>query len=204
MNITADSVKQLRERTGAGMMECKKALVETGGDLDAAAEIFAATPLTGVELTADAELGKRLTLNFSSNTFFNTIDASNLGFSSTKSDVSWMAKLGGTLHLGKATRLQFNTNYTSARLTPQGSRRPSFFANAGLRQDLGGKKAAVVLTVSDLFNSLKESMVLDTPVLRETIVRRRSARIVYLGFIYNFGKATKKSKDDPMKFDNSL
>ena len=40
MNITADSVKQLRERTGAGMMECKKALVETGGDLDAAAEVM--------------------------------------------------------------------------------------------------------------------------------------------------------------------
>src|SRR6185312_15622763 len=40
MSITADTVKQLRERTGAGMMECKKALVETGGDLDAAAELM--------------------------------------------------------------------------------------------------------------------------------------------------------------------
>jgi elongation factor Ts len=40
MNITADSVKQLRERTGAGMMECKKALVESNGDLDAAAELM--------------------------------------------------------------------------------------------------------------------------------------------------------------------
>jgi elongation factor Ts len=40
MNITADSVKQLRERTGAGMMECKKALVETQGDLEAAAELM--------------------------------------------------------------------------------------------------------------------------------------------------------------------
>jgi elongation factor Ts len=40
MNITADSVKQLRERTGAGMMECKKALVETQGNLDAAAELM--------------------------------------------------------------------------------------------------------------------------------------------------------------------
>ena len=38
--ITAEVVKTLRERTGAGMMECKKALVETGGDLDAAAEIM--------------------------------------------------------------------------------------------------------------------------------------------------------------------
>ena len=40
MNITAETVKQLRERTGAGMMECKKALVETQGDLDAAAELM--------------------------------------------------------------------------------------------------------------------------------------------------------------------
>ena len=36
--ITAEAVKALRERTGAGMMECKKALVEAAGDLEAAAE----------------------------------------------------------------------------------------------------------------------------------------------------------------------
>ena len=38
MQISASLVKELRERTSAGMMECKKALVETGGDLDAAVE----------------------------------------------------------------------------------------------------------------------------------------------------------------------
>ncbi|GMR14532.1 MAG: translation elongation factor Ts [Gammaproteobacteria bacterium] len=38
MVVTASMVKELRERTGAGMMECKKALVETNGDLDAAIE----------------------------------------------------------------------------------------------------------------------------------------------------------------------
>ena len=40
MSVTAESVRQLRERTGAGMMDCKKALVETGGDLDSAAELM--------------------------------------------------------------------------------------------------------------------------------------------------------------------
>jgi len=40
MSVTADAVRQLRERTGAGMMECKKALVETSGNLDAAAELM--------------------------------------------------------------------------------------------------------------------------------------------------------------------
>jgi elongation factor Ts len=38
MPITADQVKQLREMTGAGMMECKKALADTGGDLDKAVD----------------------------------------------------------------------------------------------------------------------------------------------------------------------
>ncbi|HOJ10579.1 MAG TPA: translation elongation factor Ts [Clostridiales bacterium] len=36
--ITADMVKQLRERTGAGMMDCKKALVETDGNIEKAVE----------------------------------------------------------------------------------------------------------------------------------------------------------------------
>ena len=40
MAITAGLVKELRERTGAGMMECKKALVETDGDIDAAIDLM--------------------------------------------------------------------------------------------------------------------------------------------------------------------
>jgi elongation factor Ts len=36
--ISAKQVKELRDRTGAGMMDCKKALGETGGDIDAAVE----------------------------------------------------------------------------------------------------------------------------------------------------------------------
>jgi elongation factor Ts len=38
--ISAGDVKALRERTGAGMMDCKKALQETGGDLDKAIEVL--------------------------------------------------------------------------------------------------------------------------------------------------------------------
>ena len=38
--ITAKSVKELRERTGAGMMDCKKALTETNGDIDKAIEFL--------------------------------------------------------------------------------------------------------------------------------------------------------------------
>lgn len=175
-----------------------------GGVLLTTRENLSVNRATGFELTANTEMGKLLSLNFSSNTFFNTIDASNLGFTATKSDVSWTAKLGATLHLPANTQFQFNANYAATRLTPQGYRRPSFVANAGLRHDFRQKKMALVLTVSDVFNSLKESTVIDTPVLRGETLRRRSARIIYLGFIYNFGQPAKKPKDDPLKFDNSL
>ena len=40
MEIPSALVKELRERTSAGMMDCKKALVEAGGDLDQAAELL--------------------------------------------------------------------------------------------------------------------------------------------------------------------
>jgi elongation factor Ts len=52
MTITAAEVKQLRERTGAGMMECKKALVKTDGDLDAAIDLMRKTGLAKADKKA--------------------------------------------------------------------------------------------------------------------------------------------------------
>ncbi len=40
VTITAAQVKELRDRTGAGMMDCKNALAETGGDIEAAVELL--------------------------------------------------------------------------------------------------------------------------------------------------------------------
>ncbi len=53
MAITAQLVKDLRERTGAGMMECKKALVETSGDMDAAIEHMRKRGLAKADKKAD-------------------------------------------------------------------------------------------------------------------------------------------------------
>ncbi|MBP6363986.1 MAG: elongation factor Ts [Novosphingobium sp.] len=48
MAYTATDVKNLRERTGAGMMDCKKALDETGGDMEAAVDLLRAKGLAAV------------------------------------------------------------------------------------------------------------------------------------------------------------
>lgn len=52
MEITASLVKELRERTGAGMMECKKALTENNGDIDAAAEALRKSGLAAADKKA--------------------------------------------------------------------------------------------------------------------------------------------------------
>jgi elongation factor Ts len=51
--ITADLVKQLREMTGAGMMECKKALSETSGDLDKAVDTLRKSGIAKAEKRSD-------------------------------------------------------------------------------------------------------------------------------------------------------
>ena len=48
MAYTATDVKNLRERTGAGMMDCKKAMDETGGDMEAAVDLLRAKGLAAV------------------------------------------------------------------------------------------------------------------------------------------------------------
>ena len=54
MSISASMVKELRERTGAGMMECKKSLVESDGDMDAAVELLR----TSGQAKADKKAGR--------------------------------------------------------------------------------------------------------------------------------------------------
>ena len=53
MEITAQQVKALRDATGAGMMDCKKALVETKGDAAAAEKLLKEKGLAAVEKRTD-------------------------------------------------------------------------------------------------------------------------------------------------------
>lgn len=52
-DISADQVKKLREITGAGMMDCKRALQETGGDIDKAVELLREKGLASAAKRAD-------------------------------------------------------------------------------------------------------------------------------------------------------
>jgi hypothetical protein len=45
---------------------------------------------------------------------------------------------------------------------------------------------------------------IDTPELQRREYKKRSARIIYLGFIYNFGSNGKKEKESGLQYDNKL
>ncbi|MCR6651117.1 MAG: translation elongation factor Ts [Cellvibrionaceae bacterium] len=105
MAITANQVKELRERTGLGMMECKKALVDSDGDIELAIENLrkasglkaakkagrtAAEGVVMARVAADGSFGMLLEVN--SETDFVARDDNFLGFSNAVLEKAYAAK----------------------------------------------------------------------------------------------------------------
>ncbi len=157
---------------------------------------------TGLELVINSSIKKFMTINFSANGFLDQIDATNLGYSSKKTAFSWNAKLGLSFNLTKTTMLQLNGFYRAAELSPQGQELPIYSVNVGMRQDLLNKKLSILLTVSDIFNTLRWASEINTPIMDEKIFGKRRSQIVYLGLSWRFGKNLKKQ--DELKFDDRM
>ena len=62
--VTAEMVQKLRDITSAGVMDCRKALIEANGDIDAAAKIIREKGLAKVEKRADRETGAGLVQSY--------------------------------------------------------------------------------------------------------------------------------------------
>lgn len=102
MEITASLVKELRERSGAGMMECKKALTENAGDIEAAMEYLRKTGLAKADKKANrvaaegrigmaSSAGKAVLVEINSETDFVAKDENFLSFVSAVSEAALAA-----------------------------------------------------------------------------------------------------------------
>ncbi len=158
----------------------------------------------GLDLSGTAQIAKIINLNFSASGFYSQIDASNIGYSNAKSTFSWNAKLNAAISITKTTLFQINGQYRSEVLTPQGFRKPSWVVNLGFRQDFFKKKLSLIATVSDLFNSQAWKSSVNTPILVQESIRRRDARVIYGGLVFNFGTTGKKQKEAKFEFDNGM
>ncbi len=157
----------------------------------------------GFEFILSANAGKFLNINLNTDIFYDQIDASNLGYSNNKSIISWSGNCTVDLNLTGSLLFQLNSNYRSARLTPQGEFRPRFVVNIGAKQELLKGKLSLIMTISDLFNTLRREISINTPQLVETAVGTRDSRIFYVGLSYNFGSQSEKSKETQLKYDEN-
>lgn len=123
--ITASLVKELRERTGAGMMECKKALTENNGDIDAAAEWLRKSGLAKADKKADRVAaegriasaqsgGKAVLVEVNSETDFVAKDENFLGFSNTVAEAA-LASNATDVEALKAAKLASGETVEEAR-----------------------------------------------------------------------------------------
>jgi len=157
----------------------------------------------GFELVSTFVIHKFLSGNLSSNVFYDQIDASNLGYSSNKSNITWSAKISATATITPTTMMQVSASYRAPQLTPQGSMLARYGMNIGARHDVLKKKGSIIATISDPFNTMTESSTMETQFLSKTTVRKRDARVFYLGFVYHFG-ASKKVKEEALQFDDKI
>jgi len=158
----------------------------------------------GIDLSGSWQAGKVMNLNFSASGFYSVIDASNIGYSSDKSTFSWNAKANASFNITKTTLFQVFGQYRSEVLTSQGYRLPSWVVNLGFRQDLWKKRISLIATISDLFNSQVNKTSVNTSVLLQESTRRRDARVLYIGFVINFGSNGKKVKEAKFEYDNGM
>jgi outer membrane receptor protein involved in Fe transport len=157
----------------------------------------------GIELVLNSSIKKFMTINFSADGFFDQIDASNLGYSAKKTAFSWNAKLGLNFNITKNTFLQVTGFYRAHELTPQGKELAVYSVNAGIRQDFLKKKLSLLLTVSDIFNTMRMASIIDTPTMYEETTGKRKSQIIYLGLSWRFGNTGKKQPED-IKFDDRM
>jgi len=107
-------------------------------------------------------------------------------------------------NFSSATMIQINSNFRSARLTPQGEYKPSFVFNLGMRQDFFDDQLSLIFTISDLFKTLRREMNLDTSWMKQMTKNSRDSRIMYLGLTYHIGKPSKKAKEKAIQYDNGM
>ncbi len=159
----------------------------------------------GVELIFSLNLSTFFSANLSSNIFYNTIDAGSVGIAVKKSIVSSSTNFNSTFTFTPNTQLQLSCNYRSARQTAQGQFYPTFVFNMGARQDLFKKKWTVTVTLSDVFKTLQQKVIIQTPYLQQTGINSRDARVFYIGFSYRFGSSNaKKPAAEKIQYDNNL
>lgn len=138
----------------------------------------------GADLSALWSPLRILSFGLSADIYRDEIDGRGIGFGERKSLVCWDIKGNANLRITPTTELQLDGFYVSDRLTPQGRVEGRYCVNAGVSQYFMDGRLRANLSVNNLFDSLEEVTVIDTPSLGMTQRRDRDARAAWLTLTY--------------------
>lgn len=175
-----------------------------GGVMETTKENLSSSSAAGAELILNSELGRWCNFNINSNIFHNTIDASALGYSASKSAFAWYLSANADFLFTKTFMMQLNARYNSSEITPQGKKKGTYIMNIGSRYDLPKLNLSFTATCSDVFDSYKSVLIVDTPTIQQCVQRRRAPRIFYLGVSYRFGHSGNGKHNNDIHYDETL
>jgi outer membrane receptor protein involved in Fe transport len=157
-----------------------------GGVLLTTKENLSSSRSGGLELVASGRFTSTLTVNASANLGWTEIDASDLGFTARRSAFTPSIRGVANWQATPKDLFQLQGALTGKRLTPQGYHEATGLVNVGYRHKYSDDWS-VFVTVRDALNSLRDTLVIDTPALKDRVVTRAHVQAVFLGFTYSFG-----------------
>ncbi len=174
------------------------------GVMQTTKENMSSSSAAGAEIILNSAIGQWCNFNINSNLYYNSIDATDLGYSARKSAFAWYISSNTNFTLCKNIMVQLNTRYNAAELTPQGKKQSTWIMNIGARYDLPKHNISFTATCSDVFDSYKSVLIVDTPTIQQRIEKRRTPRTLYIGVSYRFGHNENKRHNNDIKYDESL
>ena len=138
----------------------------------------------GVDLSGSWNPCRILTVGFSGDLYRDEIDGHSIGYDTKKAMTCWDVKGNVNVAITPTTNFQVDGFYVSDQLTPQGKIKHHYSVNAGLSQYLLQRKLCVNLSINNIFDSLEEVTIIDTPAMQMTQKRNRDAQVAWLTLTY--------------------
>jgi outer membrane cobalamin receptor len=187
---TFHKMTEITENMGNGVMKTTK-------------ENMSSNSASGVEMIFNSGVGKWLSYNLSSNLYYDKIDASDLGYSSSKGAMAWYMSLNANFYATQNLAFQVNSRYNSSTLTPQGHRKATFIMNLGAKYDIPNRNISIIATVTDLLDTYKNIVEINTYNIIQRVERRRNPRTFYIGATYRFGNGKAKKQTSEIHYDEN-
>ena len=150
----------------------------------------------GAEVVANGKLSKTLSYNASATLLWVEIDPRIGGFSTPRSGTTGNARANFNWQPSKADFFQLNASYSGKQLLPQGYRTAGGVLNLGYRRKVN-EKLSLLVTAQNVLDSARQTVVFDTPIIRDRFTQKGQGRIVLLGLTYNLGSQNGRKRPEP-------